>query len=186
MPQNAAQTRVAVGGKIHSAPVGTAAPADVQVAWPAGWIDLGYANEDGIRFREARTKEEIRGWPGLYVLRRVLTEKDVQLVIVLRQWNKDTILDAMGGGTITSFGSPTNYKFAPAAAGAVRERAVGIEWVDGTLIYRLIALKADPVNDDLEIPLSSSEAADLPVTWGVNATEGVDPWYFITNDPAFA
>jgi hypothetical protein len=182
--QDSGQVRAAVGGKILSAPVGTAAPADVLVAWPAGWVDLGFANEDGVRFREARTKEEFRGWPGLLVLRRLLTAKDVQVVTVLRQWNKDNLKEAFGGGTITGAGSA--IKFAPPAAGVVWERALGLEWIDGSLIYRLIALKADPTSDDLEIPLSSSELADLPLTWGVNSSPGVDPWYFLTNDAAFS
>jgi hypothetical protein len=183
MPQDQAQARAAIGGKFLSAPLGTAAPASVIAAFGAGWVDLGYMNEDGPTFREGRESEEFKGWPGPYVLRRLLTGKSLQMVTPLLQWNKDTIVEAFAGGAITGVGDA--IKFTPPAIGTLRQRALALEWTDGTLIYRWIVLKAVPGLEDLEISFNSNTLSELPITWGIEVTSGVDPWYFLTNDPAY-
>lgn len=58
----AASPRVA--GSILHAPVGTAAPTDATSALDAAFVDLGYANEDGVDFGEDRTVTDVYAWGG--------------------------------------------------------------------------------------------------------------------------
>ena len=105
---------------------------------------------------------------------------------VLREWSRRTVQLAFGGGTVTTTaGPPAHYRYDPPAPEELDQRAVGIEWKDGTLTYRLIMVKAI-VTEAVETNVVRTAAADLPITLGMIGSSGVAPWYIRTNDPAFA
>lgn len=177
---------VAANGKILVAPVGTVAPIDIATAWGAGWIDLGFANEDGVTFTDAREIDEIAVWQLFYPARRIVTARDATVAFVLAQWNEETVRLAFGGGTVTTTaGPPAHYRYDPPDPQTIDERALGIEWVDGTKTYRLIVARA-MLTENVETNLVRSGAAQLPITMGIIGESGVKPWYLRTNDPAFA
>lgn len=183
MTKDADQIRVAGNGSIYVAELGTTAPADILAAVGAGWIELGYANEDGVAFTDGKTIESINAWQSFYALRRIMTAKEGTLVFNLLQWNGATVRLAFGGGAVTEDQAGA-YRYTPPAPGVVDERAMLIEWVDGDYTYRLIVPRG-MVTDDVETNLVKSDASELPITFGVNGQEGVDPWYLQTDDPAF-
>lgn len=174
---------VGANGTIWVAPVGTTAPADEVAAPAAGWIDLGYASEDGVTFNDSRTLDAISVWQLFYAARRIVTEVETTISFVLRQWNKNTVPLAFGGGTVST---PTagHHKFVPPAAGTIDERALMVDWVDGAKHYRLVVPKG-VATEAVETNLTKSGAADLPIGFAVLGTDGVDPWYLLTDDPAF-
>jgi hypothetical protein len=177
---------VGADGHIYVAPVGTTAPADIAAAWGAGWIDLGYATEDGVTFTESRTITDLMAWQSFYPVRRVVTAKNTTVAFVLQQWNEDTVKLAFGGGTVTTTaGPPAHYLYTPPSAETIDERAVGVEWEDGTKIYRLIIPRA-VVTDDVATQIVRADTAQLPITMGVIGEAGVSPWILRTNDPAWA
>ncbi len=61
----------------------------------------------------------------------------------------------------------------------------GIEWQDGTKIYRFVVPRGI-VTDAVETNFRRGAAADLPITFGVMSETGAQPFYMLTNDPAFA
>lgn len=186
MPQNRNELVVAGAGKVMVAPVGTVAPADPVAAWPAGWIDLGYTNDDGVTFTDARTIEEINVWQLFYPARLVVTARDARLGFALAQWNEETVRLAFGGGTITTTaGPPEHYRYDPPAPESLDERAMGIEWVDGVKQYRLIVPRG-VIADDVETNLTRSGMAELPVTFRAIGEAAVNPWYLRTNDTSWA
>ena len=186
MPVDANEVVIAGNGRIFVAPVGTTAPADVTTAWAAAWIDLGYATEDGVTFTVGRTVTDIMAWQAFDPIRRVITAMNTTIAFVLQQWNEHTTKLAFGGGTITTTaGPPAHYLYTPPAAEVIDERAVGIEWLDGTKIYRLLIAKA-MVTDDVSTQLVRTDTAQLPITLGVTAGAGIAPYVIRTNDPAFA
>lgn len=179
---------VGANGTVWVAPVGTAAPATSAEAPGAGWVDLGYTSEDGATFTDAKTLQTIPVWQLFHPARRIVTERDTNLGFVLRQWSKDTVPFAFGGGAITEpddVGNPGEYRYTPPAPELIDERALLLDWVDGTKNYRLV-IPRGMVTDNVETNLVRTGAADLPITFGVNGSDGVDPFYLLTNDPALA
>lgn len=186
MAYDATQIKIAGTGKVLVAPVGTTAPTDVATAWSGTWVDLGATSEDGVTFSDSKDTEQKKIWQAFYAVRTYITGREAQLSFVLEQWNKTTVVLAFGGGTITTTaGPPAHYHYAPPSPGTVDERALGIEWVDGSEINRLIVPKGMVV-DAVETNLNKADSAQLPVTFNVLGTDGSAPWYLRTNNAAFA
>lgn len=185
MPQDTDEIVVAANGNIYVAPVGTAEPADVATAWPAGWVDLGYASEDGVTVTDSKTLERIPVWQLFYPARLIITERDFRVAFSLRQWNTSTVRLAFGGGTVTDTAGAAPYTFTPPAPGAIDDRALGVEFIHGAFTYRLVVPRG-MVTDDVESQLVRTAAADLPITFGVIGQAGADPWFLMSDDPAMA
>lgn len=185
MAKDVDEIRVAANGLIHVGPLGTTAPTDTTTAWDAGWIDLGYASEDGVSISKTRDVATLNVWQSFFAARRVVTSEDFRVSFNLTQWNYQTVPLAFGGGTITDTAGAAPYTYTPPAAGSIDERAVGIEWVDGTVTYRLVIARA-MVTENVETQLAKASMSELPITLGVIGEEGVDPFTIITDDPAFA
>lgn len=175
---------VGANGTVWVAPVGTAAPADESAAPGAGWVDLGFTSEDGVTLSDAKTFERIPVWQLFYAARIIVTERDLNLSFNLRQWSGVKVKLAFGGGEVTE---PTSgkFKYTPPSPADIDERALLLDWSDGTKKYRLVQPRG-MVTEAVETNLVRTAAADLPITFGLLGTDGVDPWYLLTNDPAFA
>lgn len=184
MAQNTDEIRIAPQGDIYVAPVGTTAPADEDAAWPAGWTNLGLTTEDGVGLADSKTLVLIRAWQLFYPARRAINERDFSIKFGLLQWNKQTVSLAFGGTTTTT-PSAGHYKVAPPSPSQIDYRAVGVEWADGSLHYRLIMPKALNA-ETVETMLKRANESVLPITMGLVGVAGQDPWYVLTDDPAFA
>jgi hypothetical protein len=186
MPQDVDEIRVGANGAVRAAPLGTAIPATPIASPAAGWVDLGLVSEDGVSFKDARTLKEISVWQMFYTARRIITGRDLTVKFVLRQWNRDTVPLAFGGGSVTTTaGPPAHYTYEPPDPEVIDERMLMVDWLDGDHDYRLI-LRRGMVTEDVETKLVRTDPADLPITFGVNGVAGVKPWSLLTNDPAFA
>ena len=176
---------VAATGDVYVGAVGAVAPTDPStVPDPGAWTLLGAIPEAGATFSDSKTLEPIPVWQLFYPARRVATEKEATVAFALREWNNATIPFAFGGGSITT-PSAGIYRYAPPAPGLIDERAMIVKWVDGDKDYLLI-IPVGMVTEAVESQLVKSAAADLPITFGVNGQEVGDPWYLLTNDPAWA
>lgn len=184
MTNNADQITVGANGSVHVAPVGTTAPADIDAALDAAFVELGYVNEDGVTFLDGKTVEPINVWQSFYAPRRIMTGKEASATFALVQWNRDNFGLAFGGGEVTEDGAG-KYRFTPPEPGPIDEREMVIEWQDGDKDYRLI-IPRGMVTDNVETQLVKSAAGELPIVFGVNGEDGVAAWYLLTNDPAFA
>lgn len=177
---------VGANGTVRVAPVGTAVPADQDAAPAGAWVDLGYLNEDGVTFRDAKTLETISVWQLFHPARRIVTGRETAVDFVLRQWGADQVPFAFGGGVVSEpVPASGNFKFTPPAPETIDERALMVDWHDGTKDYRLVIARG-MVTDAVETNLVRSSAADLPISFGVNGSDAGDPWFLLTNDPAFA
>lgn len=186
MPLDEDEVVVAGDGAIHVGPVGTAGPSDIATALNAAFIHLGYTSEDGIEMTPGVSINDINAWQALYPIRRTVTGRTLEFGFELLQWSEHSVKLAFGGGSVaTTAGPPAYYTYTPPAPEALDYRALVIEWEDGSKDYRLHVPKA-LVTDTGAINLTRSDAAGLPLTFSVVATDGTDPWTLITNDPAFA
>lgn len=185
MAQDATEVVVGASGDIYVAPVGTAAPVNPTSAYGAGWSDsLGYATEDGVSWAPSVESAKIGAWQSFYPIRTLVVGRDVVVGFALMQWNTDTIRFAFGGGEVTE-PADNIFRYAPPDASENDERALGVDWADGDKHYRLIIPKGN-VSDLGETNLVRTDAAVLPITFSIQAPPaGEDPWYLLTDDPAF-
>ena len=182
MANDADQIVVGSNGSISVAPKGTTPPEDLE-ALTADFTNLGLVTPDGAAFSDSKTLENIGAWQAFGPVRRVVTEKDTQLTFGLRQWNKDTVPLAFGGGDVTEPETGV-YRYSPAAAEELDERCMVLDWQDKTFKYRLVIVEG-MVTEGVETNLVRTGAADLPITFGANYQADDDTWYLITDDPAF-
>lgn len=175
---------VGANGTVWVAPVGTTAPAS-EIATPDDdWLDTGFTSEDGVTLTDAKTLENIPVWQLFYPARRIVTDRDFNVAFVLRQWSLITVPLAFGGGEVSEV-TTNHYKYEPPSPEDIDERALMVDWADGTKKYRLIVPRG-LVTENVESKLTRAAAADLPITFGVIGDETALPWYLLTNDPALA
>lgn len=188
MALNTAEVLIGANGNIYAAPVGTTAPADFSIAYSASWLELGYADEDGLNFSQGRDFEDINAWQEFDPVRMIVTGRNVSMSFNLLQWNKNTLPLAMGGGTIVTSGTggTLKYQFTPAAAGTIDERAFSVSWVDGTRNFRLF-IPRGIVTDEVSFALNKASAAALTLSVRALGVSGSSGYYLYSSDTgAFA
>jgi hypothetical protein len=175
---------VGANGSLYVGPVGSAVPASISVPLGVDWTELGYTTEEGVTWVDGKTMQSIRAWQSFYDLRRIVESKEGSLAFQLLQWNGDNVRLAFGGGTVSE-PSPGEYRYTPPAPEFIDERALAAEWQDGDKNYRLIFPKGN-VSENIETNIVRSGGALLPITFSLLGEDGVDPFIFDTDDPAFA
>jgi hypothetical protein len=173
---------IGANGTFWTAPKGTAAPADESAAPGAGWIDLGHLSEDGVTITDSRDMSVVHVWDLLNPARRHVTGADFVVEAILRQWDKNTVVRAFRGATLTTV-TAGHFKLEPPEPEDVDDNAYMVDWRDGTRKYRLFILSMS-VTDDMKTTVNRADPADLPLTLGINGVDGVKPWYLLSNDPA--
>lgn len=174
---------VGADGSIFVGPVGTVPPATIAEPWGAGWVELGYADENGAKFTDSKTITDIPVWQLFYAARKIVSARDFTVDFVLRQFDGPTVSLGFGGGSVSDLGD--GFRYTPPAASVIDERALGLEWLDGDKVFRLVVPRG-LVTSNVTGEVKRTAATDLPITFGVIGSDTADPWYFDTNDPSFA
>ena len=180
--KDTAQIVVGANGSVLVAPVGTTEPTSIAIALDPAFIDLGFVTEDGATFLDGKTIEDITVWQLFYAARKLVTEKEASLAFVLAQWSETNIPLAFGGG-ITVVDVVGEFSYTPPAPGLIDERAMILEWVDGTKNYRII-IPRGLVTENVETNVVKTGSAELPITFSIVGTAAGTPWYLQTDDPA--
>lgn len=180
MAINADEVRVAGAGHVYVAPAGTALPTSPTAALSAAWTDLGYVTEDGVSFSFNRDTTDLNAWQGTK-LRVLTTAEPAEVSFALMQSNDLTLPVALGGGTVTEESNGL-YKFTPPASGTNTERALVVEFNDGSISYRYCISRVQ-ISGEVAFTLTRGEALTYPLTFGILDD---DPKYVIlTNDAAW-
>ena len=185
MANVADEIAIFANGKVSYAPSGTDLPTGLGDLDPA-FVEVGYIGEDGVEMSPSLEEEVTRAWQSFYPVRRTVTERDLTLGFALHQWNPDNVVLAFGGGQITT-PSPGVHRYDPPSPEEQPEYAVVVDGFDGDKHYRFVLKRAR--NTELgDVTLQRGESAALPVTLGIvgDTGDGTQPWYFLTDDPAFA
>lgn len=175
---------VGATGLVRVAPIGTAIPASISVAYAAGWVDLGFVSEDGVSWTDGKSTSPIRAWQSFYDIRTLIESREGTLSFNLLQWNRETVELAFGGGTWTEEIADTDFKYVPPPASTVDERMLAVDWLDGVRLYRLIFARGI-VTENVETNLVRTSAAELPISFSLLGSDSGDPWELHTNDPVF-
>lgn len=186
MPDEKTAVEIIVGanGSIFNAPIGSTVPTGIDVPLSADWVDLGYASEDGVKWTDGKTVQEIKAWQSFYPVRRINSERQGMIAYALMQWNGDTVKLAYGGGSISET-SPGNYEYLPPDPSELGESMQAVEWQDGAYDFRLIFPRG-MVTENVETNLVRTAASLLPITFALLGDAEDAAYRLQTNHPAFA
>lgn len=155
------------GGYAFRAPLGTALPADETTALPAGFINQGYASNDGLSRAISKAYEIIRDWNGDEV-KRLKTEVSVTITFTLIEAANGEVVKTVFGEdavTITPATSSAGTKIAVAYKGEDGPTSAwAFELKDGKHVRRIVAPVAQNVTEDFTQEMTSGGVISYPVT----------------------
>lgn len=187
MSLNKTQVVVPARVNVFLAPVGTAAPADATVEMPEEWKHVGHSVPDSLSLAAEPEFGEVNSHQSDYAIRRFKTSDSASLSVDLLQWSAENFRSVYGGGTVTPIaGTPTQYKFVPPKlSDAVLEQSCIVEIIDGVKVYRFVYITVAQI-EGVTSEFSKGQETRLPLRLAVLGADGTEPWYLLTNDPAFA
>jgi len=178
------QIVVGANGENYTAPEGTPLPANEGSSLNGAFVEVGYADENGVTLTDTATIADVKVWQSFYPARRIVTDRVFTTGFNLRQWSKGTVELAFGG-TVSDLGGG-HFKLSPPAPEHLDIRALIVDWHDGAKNYRLVVPKCIQTAS-VNTKIARAAAADLAVTLSVLAEEGDnEPWHILTNDAAFS
>lgn len=180
MSKDTSELVVAGSGSISVAPYGTALPTQYNTALNAAFDELGYTTDDGLTWGSNPTVEKFTAWQSRQPVRVALTALEQRLTCTLQQWNERTIITAFGGGDFIQM-QAGSFKYVPIAdTEQLDEVSIVADWQDGTEQYRIVIPRA-LVTESVEVNLTRTNLAVLPVTFDVLKVAGSDAWNLLTN-----
>lgn len=157
-------------------------PTDINDVLGAGWSEIGYTDDKGVQFEDAKTIQDIHVWQQYYPGRKIVSARSSFVKFAMAQWSRSSFSLAFGG----TWSTTTNgWKFSPPAPGTLDVRSVVVDLVDGSLHRRFVLPKAI-VSDKVDANFTRTDAAWLPVQLDVIGTDGLDPWYALTDNNILA
>ena len=177
MPQAAGNVRIAITGKVLTAPQGSTAPVDVAAAWAVAWTDHGYTDPAGVSLAPKISKYDVKAWQADTPLRSRITERGIDVQFVLLQSGGLNSQLFYGGGSWALVGAIGQYT--PPAPGVDDNRMLGVEFKDGAITKRFVFPSAI-VTAVGKASLKASEEERYDVTFTCNG----DNWFILSNDPA--
>lgn len=158
---NASEIRVAGTGTIYVAPAHTASPTDFTKGWDAPWVNLGYTTSDGVKFVKKDKLDPVDTWQSVAPIRYVFSDRDFSVKFSLLQINSDTLPFFFSAGVKAA--GTTSFEIA--AAPAVDERALGIEFTDGPNVTHRFYVPRGAVTETEETAITRTSAIKLGVTF---------------------
>lgn len=174
---------VGANGTVRVAPTTTAEPADIAAAYAATWVDLGYLDENGVKFSDQKKVTDIPVWQLFYPARKIVESRDFSAMLTLRQFSGVQVELAFGGGAVTTDGAG-KYRYRPPSPETIDNRKLAVDWIDGTHNYRLI-IPNGMVSDNVDVEVARTKAIDLPITFSIIGQDSIDPFYILTDDPSW-
>jgi hypothetical protein len=185
MTLDGSEVIVGNSGHVYVAPVGTALPAAEDTTLDTAFADLGYFSESGVTVTIGRQVAEVRAWQSYAPLRRIITSQATSFAFEMEQWNSDTAVLALGGGTVTE---PTADHFMltpPTPDDGPSQWALVLDVTDEAGTLRFVTAKVE-LEGDVSIAFTRNSAAVLPVTLTVLDTGTSALFQLLTDDAAFA
>jgi hypothetical protein len=106
--QSAASVRIAIKGKVLTAPIGTTAPVDVTTAWGVGWNDHGFTDQTGVLVTPKITSYDVKAWQSDTPIRSRITERIREVQVKLIQGGGLNSVLFNGGGSWAALGAILN------------------------------------------------------------------------------
>ncbi|MEU1433328.1 phage tail protein [Streptomyces sp. NPDC005786] len=169
---NSSEIRVAGTGRILVADINAPLPAaftdDPSADWGVEWTDLGYTSTDGVTFSKKDKLDPVETWQSISPARFVYADRDLTLKFSMLQFNEDTLPFFLGGAAADirrDATKPDIVQFDVPDGPTFDERALGLEFTDGTAVtYRFVIPRGQVTATD-DIKLARKAAAMLGVTF---------------------
>jgi hypothetical protein len=166
---------VSVGaGSLFIAPIGTAEPVSLSLAFPSTtWVNVGYT-EKGTTFTRGVTATDVDVAEEFYAVNEVITAYTTTVDFAFSQYTAQTLVYAMNGGTVTT--NTGDVWFDPPAAGT--EVFVMIGWNSNDLTERYIWRKCINVGATATARQKVLPQALIPVQYKVIKPSGLQPFRY--------
>jgi len=188
---NANNIVVAQMARVYLAPVGTPAPAGPATVMAAAWREVGLFTPDSLSWSTDPSFEEVRSHQSNFPTRRFQTEDAATMEVDLQEWTGENFKAVYGGGTVTVVPAqtdpvaiPEHYRYSPPAVGGRSTVAACIEIIDGAKHYRRMIPRCEQ-SEGVEQSFERTSESTLPLRLSVLGSDLGDPWYDLTDDPAF-
>lgn len=165
---NTAEVMVGNGQTIAAAPPGTAAPASLATALASPWVDLGYADEDGVTLSDSPSETNINAWQTIDPILVLTTEIARTFAFNLMQWNAATLAFVFGGGLVTPAG--TDPAFEP---GLRAKYALLMRWTNASGVLCGFYVPRGQVTGDVSSQLVRTAAGTLALTFTSTPDRGL-------------
>lgn len=193
MATDSTRATIAQMARVYIAPVGTAAPTNSTVAMAAAWREVGYFTPDSLRFTDDPNFDTVTSHQSNYPIRRFQTSDSAAMQVDLQEFSVQNLIAVLGGGTVTQITAPVpgpppvpgEYKYSPPAVGGRSSVAACIEVIDGVKRYRIVIPRATQT-EAVQMDLRKGNETILPLRLAVEGSDVGDPWYLLTNDPAWS
>lgn len=128
MALDSTQFRLAATGHVYVAPTGTAQPTDVSTAWAAGWTEVGYVDDSGVKVTPKLNTNDINSWQSATPTKVLIQSTSLTLAFNLQQSNLFNLQLYFFGSTWATVGGIQKQTIL--SAPSTDERMLGIEWLD--------------------------------------------------------
>lgn len=164
---------------------GATFPADLSDPTGTGFWFAGATDEESLKFPHKPTWQEVTAHQSDYPVKMIQTKSEGSVQITLKEWSAQNFQAVYGGGTFTEIaGPPALHRFAPPAFNVGLELGCLFDVLSGTYTYRFIVPRCQNL-DGVELELPKTKESLLPLSLAILGTDGTDPWYLLTDDPAF-
>ena len=172
---------IAGTGRLYIAPEDTPMPSHLTEVLNAAFIDTGYTTEDGAKFTDSKTTNDVRPWQSFYPVRVHVTERTGSLELSLLEWKEANLIVAFGGGGMTQ-PFTGEFRYEPPEPEELAVNALVLDMADGVRNFR-IGIPRVFVTSNTESTFAKTGPALLPVTFAVLANGEEKPWFIDSDDP---
>lgn len=162
--QNASEVLIAPHGKILTAALGSTVPTDVSTAWDPAWIDLGYADENGVKITPNLTTGPVKAWQSAMDVKRVVTSVETSIEFNMIQFDANTTSLYFFGAAWSAPVSGVSTLTVSSQV-SVNERMLGIEWDDGAGTVQRLIIPRGTVSKMNAVTLARKDAVIQGVTF---------------------
>ncbi len=160
MALDADNVRVALTGAVYVAPTATTAPVTPTASWAAGWVDLGWLDENGIAEEYADDVQAIKGWQGGATVRKLIKASDATLKFTAIETSNATLTLFHKGDTVSTSGGVSTLNVHSPSADI---RAFGFDVIDGDIHTRIIVPTGE-VTGRVKGPYKADQASSFEFT----------------------